>query len=132
MVTTSNSHNTERTKPIPDTPELWDPFWRRGTSDELVIQKCSDCGHLQFPPKGNCSACLSTAVVWAPVSGEGVVYSFIIYHRTWVKGFEDSIPYNVSIIELAEGTRLVSDVTGVSSDDIEVGYACAGLFRTGK
>ena len=52
-------------------------------------------------------------------SGGGRVYSHVTFHRPLSPGFAE--PYNVSIVELDEGVRIVSQVIGVPPRDVEIG-----------
>jgi hypothetical protein len=45
-----------------------------------------------------------------PVAGTGQIFSFVIFHQLYHAAFKTALPYNVAIIELDEGPRLVSTV----------------------
>jgi uncharacterized OB-fold protein len=77
----------------------------------------------------NCSRCLGTDITWAPVSGRGTVFSFIVYHQGWLPGYRDAVPYNVAIIELDEGVRIISNVTGIAPDDLRIGQRVAVVYE---
>jgi hypothetical protein len=70
-----------------------------------------------------CPECWSTGAKWTPASGNGVVYSWIEVHQRYNRAFEDDLPYNVAIVELDEGPRLVANVTGAGSHDIQPAMA---------
>ena len=55
------------------------------------------------------------------VSGKGKVYSFVTYHRAWHPAYQDKTPYNVSLIDLDEGPRLISNVVGCKHDEVKIG-----------
>jgi uncharacterized OB-fold protein len=116
-------------KPIPAGDGLWAPFWQAAGQGSFVVQQCRSCGHLQFPAKENCATCLAADLEWVPVSGEGTVYSYVVYHQTWTPGYKEDVPYNVSIIELPEGVRLISNVVGVEPDDLHVGLPVVVCFE---
>ena len=59
-----------------------------------------------------CPECLSTEWVWTKVSGRGIVYSFVVFHRVYHTGFKDEVPYVVAVVELEEGPRLMSNIIG--------------------
>jgi uncharacterized OB-fold protein len=44
-------------------------FWESLQNKKLMIQKCNDCGHTQFPPSPVCIECLSNNVKWIECSG---------------------------------------------------------------
>ena len=43
----------------------------RPPSDEFALQTCTECGHLQYPPRDACSKCLSIELKWRDVSPMG-------------------------------------------------------------
>lgn len=89
------------------------PFWQACREKRLVVQRCGACGHHQFYPRPFCLACESRQVEWAEVSGQGTIYSI-----TTVRVPVDPAlppPYQVAVIELAEGPRLLSNVEGLSA-----------------
>ena len=103
-------------------------FWDGARNGELLIQRCISCGTLRHPPRPMCGECGS--LVWDTVrsSGRGEVYSFVVHHHPPVPGFE--IPFVVALIELEEGTRLVSNLTGVAPEDVRVGMSVEVAFET--
>jgi uncharacterized protein len=58
---------------------------------------------------------------WEEVSGRGTVHTFTIIRQNYARPFRDELPYVVAIIELAEGPRMMGNVTGVAADDVYVG-----------
>jgi uncharacterized OB-fold protein len=52
-------------------------------------------------------------------SGRGTVYSHVTVHYPQVPAFD--YPLSVALIELDEGTRLMSNVVGIDPDDVHVG-----------
>ena len=59
-------------------------------------------------------------------AGRGAVYSFVVPHHPQVPAFE--YPYVVVLVELEEGTRLVSNVVGVEPAEVYVGMPVAVEF----
>jgi uncharacterized protein len=118
----------EYARPLPIVNDLNRPHWEGAKNHEFLIQRCRDCGHLWFPPMPNCSKCLSTSVEWVRSPGKGTVFSYIVYHQGWLPGFKDEVPYSVAIVELDEGVRFVTNLTGVANDKIEVGMPVEVTF----
>ena len=52
-------------------------------------------------------------------AGKGRIFSFVIFHRLYHKGWDGEIPYVVAIIELDEGARMLSNVIGIPVQDVE-------------
>ena len=113
---------TEYTKPLPEINDENRAFWEGCQRHELLLQQCTECGHMRHTGPA-CPECWSTGAKWTPASGNGVVYSWIEVHQRYNRAFEDDLPYNVAIVELDEGPRLVANVTGAGSHDIQPAMA---------
>jgi uncharacterized OB-fold protein len=105
--------------PLPQPDALTRPFWEACRRGVLEVSSCRDCEHLFLPPGPRCPRCWSSRLAPRVVSGEGVVYSFVIYRRTYHPGLP--APYVVALIELREGPRLVSNVVGCALEDVRIG-----------
>lgn len=109
---------SDYTKPIPLPTEDSKPYWEAARNHELKLQQCRDCGAFWFPPGAVCAECTSDSYDWRTVSGNGKVFSFVIFHRPYHPGFKDELPYVVGCIELDEGPRLLSNVIGCKPEDV--------------
>jgi uncharacterized OB-fold protein len=87
----------------------------------LRFLRCSRCGYLRHPPGTRCPECLSTEARGEADPGTGAVWSFCVYHRAFRPAFRDALPYNVALVELDSGPRLVSNVLGCAPGDLAVG-----------
>lgn len=95
-------------------------FWFDGVAEgRLLIQRCTGCGDLRHPPGPVCPSCHSFDWDTVEASGRGTVYSYVINHHPPFPAFD--YPLAVALIELEEGTRLVSNVVGIDPEAIEVG-----------
>lgn len=101
-------------------------FWEGATGGELRIQQCTVCGTLTHPPQAACAACRSFELGYVVASGRGEVYSHVTFHRPLSAPFTE--PYNVSVVELEEGVRMVSQVVDVAVDDVHIGMAVTVVF----
>ncbi len=52
------------------------------------------------------------------VSGRGKVFSFVTFHRVYRPAFAEDVPYVVALVELDEGPRLLTNILGISSDQV--------------
>jgi uncharacterized OB-fold protein len=66
-----------------------------------------------------CPNCDSLEWGTIEASGRGNVISFVIPHHPPLPWFPE--PYLVALIDLAEGTRLVSNLVGVAPEDVTIG-----------
>ncbi len=101
-------------KPVPvPTPET-QPFWDGCAAGELRIQRCLDCTKPFFYPRAVCPACGSVNVEWFTASGQATLYSYVINYRP-APGFEDEGPYAIAVVQLAEGPRMMTSLTGIAA-----------------
>lgn len=106
------------------------PFWESLREHKLTAQRCKTCGgYFHFPPQALCPHCLSSENEWVPVSGKGTIYSFVTYHRAWHPAYQDKIPYNVSLVDLEEGPRLVTNVIGIPPEEVKVGMPVEVVYE---
>lgn len=107
-------------KPVPRvTPELA-PFFAAAKRGELVVQRCTGCALLRFPPREVCSRCWARDAEWTPVSGRGRVYSFYVMHQVYHPAFAGEVPYPVVLIELEEGPRMLSNLVDCPRERIAI------------
>ncbi|WP_431015324.1 Zn-ribbon domain-containing OB-fold protein [Bradyrhizobium pachyrhizi] len=86
------------------------PYWQALSEGRLDFQRCRACGHGWLPARAQCSACLSDDSEWCPASGKGRIVSWVVYHIAYAPHLAERIPYNVTIVELAEGPRLMTNI----------------------
>lgn len=90
----------------------------------FLIQRCVACAMHLFYPRVVCPNCGSAELVWIQPCGLGVIYSVTIVRRRPEQGGD----YNVVLVELAEGPRLMSRVDGISPHDVQIGMrVCAEI-----
>jgi uncharacterized OB-fold protein/acyl dehydratase len=95
-------------------------FWFAAAREHrLVIQRCADCKSLRHPPGPCCPQCGSFGWDTVESAGEGHVYTYVVNHHPRHPAFD--YPLVVAVIELAEGTRLIANMTGVEPADVEIG-----------
>ncbi len=116
-------------KPLPRPTEDSAPYWEAARNGELRMQRCSDCGHLRFPPAILCPRCLSENAEWVRLSGRGRVFSWIVVHQSQHPAFNADAPYNVAIVELEEGPRLHANIVGCANDAIFIGMPVEVVFE---
>lgn len=94
-------------------------WWEGVERGEVLIQKCAGCGKLRHPPRPMCPECQSTKWAGQKASGRGTVYSYTVLHYPKFPGYE--FPLACGLIELEEGTRLVTNIVGCEPDQIRIG-----------
>ena len=83
----------------------------------FMIQRSRSTGVHVFYPRPFAPGTGETDLEWVEASGEGVVYSTTVNRRSPDKGGS----FNVALIDLAEGPRMMSRVTGVAPEAVTIG-----------
>jgi uncharacterized OB-fold protein len=123
MTTTSYS------KPLPDIKdELTAPYWAAAKHHELRMQRCPSCGYVRYPAAKRCPECLAENDEWVLLSGRGTVWSFGVYYHVFNRAFADDIPYNIALVQLEEGPRLITNIVGIPNEDIKVDMPVEVVF----
>jgi uncharacterized OB-fold protein len=108
---------------LPEAPGV--AFQRYLKEGQLWLQNCDDCARQVFYPRTLCPHCGGTRLTWRRASGDGTVYSTTIVRQRPDRGGD----YNVAIVELAEGARLLSRVEGVAPEEVRIGMAVRAVIR---
>lgn len=80
------------------------------------LQRCGDCRSALHPRRLLCPVCGSRRLADETSSGRGVVYSSTTVHA------RDGA-YNVALVDLREGVRVMSTVVGLDPGDVRIGMA---------
>ncbi len=102
-------------------------FWEGLVQHKLLIQRCASCHRLQHPPAPMCPGCHSFEMEAIEASGRGIIHSFVVAHHPPIPPFE--YPNVIVLVELEEGTRLVSRLVGTQPDDVAIGMPVAVEFE---
>lgn len=89
---------------LPQLTRETEAFWTGGKNEQLLIQRCGDCGLFQHPPLPICSACRTETVAPEAVSGKGKVKTYTVNHQPWLPGLDE--PFVFAAVELDEQDEL--------------------------
>jgi uncharacterized protein len=92
---------------------------------KFMIQRSRDSGRHIFHPRIVEPGTGSSNLEWVEASGEGTVYS-----TTAVSQKPPAKPYNVALIDLAEGPRMMSRVEGIPADQVTIGMKVRARVTT--
>lgn len=114
---------------IPVPCEITKPYWEAAKRHVLVMQKCSNCGYYNYPPKPICERCNSERVSFEPVSGLGKIYSYTIMNVSRVPSFE--IPYMNIVVELEEqaGLLIITNLLDSDPQKVKLGSPVEVVFE---
>lgn len=116
-------------KPIPVPDQVSAGYWEACSKHKLVLQQCDDCGHLQFYPRPLCLSCMSEKLSWKEASGKGKVHTFSVVRQNRSPGFAEDVPYVLSVVELAEGPHMTSNIVGCIPEDVRVDLPVEVIFE---
>src|SRR5689334_15986374 len=119
-------------KRIPFPAILSQPSWDAVNERRLVLQHCSACGRLQYPPQQACHVCGSPAnLAWREVLGKGHIAAYIVIEDgRLIRRLPDQ-PYNLAMVTLDEDPRVnfYSNLPGISPYEVPVGAAVEVTFE---
>ena len=92
-----------------DPQQVWE---RQLTEGHLSYQECTICAHRFFYPRSLCPSCGSMDLRWLLSRGLGTLYATTNVHS------RNEAPTNVSLIDMAEGFRVMGRVTNASPEAI--------------
>lgn len=111
-------------RPLPELNSLTKPFWDYCKKRELRMQFCTKCNSWVWYPKAWCPDCgKREGLEWRKLSGRGSLYSFTVIRQVIdnAPSFNNDVPFVVALIELEEGPRIYSNLTGVKPEDVAIG-----------
>lgn len=104
-------------KPAPGGPDA--AYFAYLEAGDWRIQRCSSCDTHIFQPRVMCPSCGAEAFDWVAPSGKGTVHSTTVVRRKPERGGD----YNVCLVDLEEGVRMMSRVEGLAPTEVAIGMA---------
>lgn len=83
---------------------------------EFLLQRCTESGRFVFHPRTISPWSGAATLEWVPACGRGRVYSTTTVRRRPAQGGD----YNVSLIDLEEGVRMMSRVEGIEPGKVRI------------
>jgi len=118
------------TKPLPVADVETRPFWDACREGRLKLQRCTNCGHVRFPPTYYCAKCASSENEWIESTGRGRVFSWIVVrHPVPREIYAADVPYVVALIELDEGVRIASNIIGIEPEKVTADMPVRAIFK---
>ena len=84
---------------------------------KFMIQRSKSSGNYNFFPRVMEPGTGAADLEWVEASGDGVVYATTVNRQRPEKGGD----YNICLVDLAEGPRMMSRVVGIEPTDVKVG-----------
>jgi uncharacterized OB-fold protein len=67
------------------------------------LQKCQQCGAVQYPPRDACHRCLSIDLQWTLQPGAGRLISETTLFHSHLPQFNDQLPLRIGLVQLQCG-----------------------------
>lgn len=96
-------------------PETY--FFEALRQNRIDLQICDDTDRLVFYPRVTSPYTGSLLTRWRTVSGNGTVYSTTAIRQKPERGGD----YNVALINLDEGVRMMAQVRDIPADQVRIG-----------
>jgi uncharacterized protein len=119
-------------KPIPVPDEVSKPFWEAVNERRLVVQHCTACDRLQYPPQERCAECGSADnLAWKEVQGRGRINGYCVMYDARIVPLREDQPFNLAVIELEEdpAIKFLSHLPGTPVDEVPVGAPVEVVFQ---
>ena len=120
----SNTEKKVPTRPLPKLNELdTGEFWQATANKEFRYQQCANCGTIVWHPRAHCTGRVDGDRRGAVAAGKGTIYSFSVVRLSYHPFFRTKVPYAVAYVDLDEGPRFLTNVTGIDDPltDVHVG-----------
>ena len=104
------------------------PYWEGLAQGELRIQRCNTCSKAVFYPRSICPHCHGDSLSWIVASGKGTLYSYTVAHQGFGP-FAADVPFVIAIVELEEGTRMMSRIVDAPRERVIVGAEVRVTFE---
>jgi uncharacterized OB-fold protein len=116
-------------KSLPKINPIDQSYWKGAAAGKLLLQKCKDCGKVQFYPRPVCVDCFSGNLDWVEASGRGKIHTF-----TWVRvprnpAFKEDVPICYITVILDEGVIMESRLVGKGIGDVKLGDQVKVAFQ---
>ena len=87
----------------------------------LMGTKCKKCGAIYFPPRADCTECLTDEIEWVKVNGDATLVTFTQVNFA-PTAFQDDVPYILALGKLTEGQQVFARIgKKVPMEQIKIG-----------
>ncbi|MEN3363157.1 MAG: uncharacterized protein V7606_431 [Burkholderiales bacterium] len=108
--------NTEKV-PVQPGPEA--QYWAHVRDGKFMIQRSKSSGEYVFYPRVLAPRTGATDLEFVEVSGRAVVHSTTVVRQSPKAGGD----YNLVLVQLEEGPRMVSRVVGIPPEQVKIGMS---------
>ena len=115
--------------PVPD--EVSKPFWDAVQERRLIVQHCTACDVLQYPPRPQCQDCNAERLEWKETSGRGHILTYGILEDSHLPVRAADQPLNLAVVTLDDDPRInfYSNLPGIPVRQVPLGGAVEVMFE---
>ncbi|RLT35217.1 MAG: hypothetical protein DWI59_04350 [Chloroflexi bacterium] len=116
---------------VPEPDAVSKPFWDAVQEKRLIVQNCTACNTMQYPPRPRCQECNSEALDWKETSGKGHILTFGILEDSHLPVRAADQPLNLAVVTLDDDPRInfYSNLPGTPVRQAVVGGAVEVTFE---
>lgn len=103
-------------------------FSARAAAGRFMLQSCSECQHVSWPPRDICPKCWSHEFVWKDMPEQGEFLAETVLHTSTNVYFKDRMPWRIGTIKLATGVPVLAHI----HQDLQEGDQVKLIARTDK
>lgn len=96
------------------------PYFAALARGEFMLQWLPKTGFQHYPRPAALYA-EENQPEWRPAVGRGIVHTFTVIRQHGIPYFQAILPYVAAMIELPEGVRMLSNVTGIDPERVRIG-----------
>ena len=103
-----------------------------GSTHDIIVDKCAQCGKRFISFAYVCAACGSEEFVSDAIKGKGKIYTHTTI-RVAPEAFRSQVPYPMAVIELPHGLRLTARMLLKEGQKMEIegSVSCIGKDEAG-
>lgn len=118
-------------KVIPVADEVSKPFWDAVQQRRLVVQHCTACGRMQYPPRAACQHCNSERLDWKETSGRGHILTWGVIMDSHMPARAPDQPFNLAVVTLDDDPRInfYANLPGAPVRALPAGAAVEVMFE---
>lgn len=115
---------------LPDvTNPLYQLHFKQLKNGKIYVQRCEECGHLQWPPREFCFQCHQTNLTWSPMNDSGTVYTYTISYRAFHPWFKKHLPYGIVVVDVGKGIRMLGCCFDSDIETLECGERVKAVYN---
>jgi uncharacterized OB-fold protein len=104
-------------------------YWREIPQRyRLEAEKCRKCGKIYFPPRLICPDCKTREFEQVKLKDAGKLLTYTVI-RVGPSQFVNQTPYAMGIVELDDGTTLLTQIVDCEPEQLQIGMKLKMEFR---